>query len=65
MPLGSKRIENINIDINGIALRDIKAGEEILEWYTKNIYKQINNKNKRNYLHLLFLLFNFTNLHDN
>jgi SET domain-containing protein len=34
-------IENINIDINGVALRDIKAGEEILEWYTKNIYKQI------------------------
>ena len=34
-------IENINIDINGIALRDIKAGEEILEWYTKNIYKEI------------------------
>ena len=29
--------ENINIDINGIALRDIKAGEEILEWYTENI----------------------------
>lgn len=30
-------IENINIDINGIALRDIEAGEEILEWYTENI----------------------------
>ena len=29
--------ENTNIDINGIALRDIKAGEEILEWYTENI----------------------------
>jgi len=29
--------KNINIDINGIALRDIKAGEEILEWYTENI----------------------------
>ncbi len=29
--------ENTNIDIMGIALRDIKAGEEILEWYTKNI----------------------------
>lgn len=27
----------VNIDINGIALRDIKAGEEILEWYTENI----------------------------
>jgi hypothetical protein len=29
--------ENTNIDITGITLRDIKAGEEILEWYTKNI----------------------------
>jgi SET domain-containing protein len=29
--------ENINVDINGIALRDIKAGEEILEWYVENI----------------------------
>lgn len=29
--------ENTNIDINGIALRDISAGEEILEWYTENI----------------------------
>ncbi len=29
--------ENINIDVYGIALRDIKAGEEILEWYTENI----------------------------
>ena len=28
---------NANISIKGIALRDIKAGEEILEWYTKNI----------------------------
>ena len=26
-----------NIDNNGFALRDIKAGEEILEWYTENI----------------------------
>jgi hypothetical protein len=29
--------ENANIDITGVALRDIKAGEEILEWYIKNI----------------------------
>ena len=29
--------ENINMDINGIALRDIKAGEEILEWYVENL----------------------------
>lgn len=29
--------ENTNISNDGIALRDIKAGEEILEWYTKNI----------------------------
>jgi hypothetical protein len=29
--------DNVNIDINGVALRDIKAGEEILEWYTENI----------------------------
>ena len=29
--------QNTNIDITGIALRDIKAGEEILEWYTENI----------------------------
>jgi len=29
--------ENTNVDITGIALRDIKAGEEILEWYTENI----------------------------
>jgi len=28
---------NVNISTKGIALRDIKAGEEILEWYTKNI----------------------------
>ena len=28
---------NANISTKGIALRDIKAGEEILEWYTKNI----------------------------
>ena len=26
-----------NISIDGIALRDIKAGEEILEWYVENI----------------------------
>lgn len=29
--------ENINISTKGVALRDIKAGEEILEWYTENI----------------------------
>jgi hypothetical protein len=29
--------ENANIDITGIALRDIKDGEEILEWYNENI----------------------------
>ena len=28
---------NINITNDGIAMRDIKAGEEILEWYTENI----------------------------
>lgn len=28
---------NINITTTGIAIRDIKAGEEILEWYTENI----------------------------
>ena len=28
---------NINITNNGIAMRDIKAGEEILEWYYENI----------------------------
>jgi hypothetical protein len=28
---------NINISTNGIAVRNIKAGEEILEWYTENI----------------------------
>lgn len=28
---------NINITNDGIALMDIKAGEEILEWYHKNI----------------------------
>jgi hypothetical protein len=27
----------INITNNGIAMRDIKAGEEILEWYYENI----------------------------
>jgi SET domain-containing protein len=31
--------QNINIDNKGVALRDIKAGEEILEWYTENINK--------------------------
>lgn len=30
-------IENVNMDIYGIALRDISKGEEILEWYTENI----------------------------
>jgi len=29
--------DNINITTDGIAIRDIKAGEEILEWYTENI----------------------------
>lgn len=29
--------ENINISNDGTALRDITAGEEILEWYTHNI----------------------------
>lgn len=29
--------EKQNIDSKGFALRDIKAGEEILEWYTENI----------------------------
>ena len=29
--------DNVNISTKGIALRDIKAGEEILEWYTQNI----------------------------
>jgi hypothetical protein len=28
---------NQNMSDKGIALRDIKVGEEILEWYTKNI----------------------------
>jgi hypothetical protein len=27
----------VNITNNGIAIRDIKAGEEILEWYNENI----------------------------
>jgi len=31
-------VENTNISNFGIAMRDIKAGEEILEWYTENIY---------------------------
>lgn len=30
--------EHQNISSKGIALRDIDAGEEILEWYTENIY---------------------------
>jgi SET domain-containing protein len=29
--------EMVNIDNDGIAIRDIKAGEEILEWYTQNL----------------------------
>jgi SET domain-containing protein len=29
--------ENKNIDINGIAIKDIKSGDEILEWYIENI----------------------------
>ena len=33
--------ENVNIDINGFATRDIKEGEEILEWYTENINTNI------------------------
>jgi hypothetical protein len=28
---------NVNITNKGIAMRDIKAGEEILEWYNENI----------------------------
>jgi SET domain-containing protein len=28
---------NVNITTEGVATRDIKAGEEILEWYTQNI----------------------------
>jgi hypothetical protein len=28
---------NVNITNDGVAMRDIKAGEEILEWYHKNI----------------------------
>lgn len=32
------KIEDTNISNTGIALRDIKKGEEILEWYTENIY---------------------------
>jgi len=31
--------ENTNITNAGIALRDIREGEEILEWYTENINK--------------------------
>jgi hypothetical protein len=30
-------MENQNISNSGIALRDIKMGEEILEWYSENI----------------------------
>lgn len=30
-------IEDVNIDNDGFALRNIKAGEEILEWYTENL----------------------------
>ena len=30
-------VNNVNITNDGIAIRDIKAGEEILEWYHKNI----------------------------
>lgn len=29
--------KNVNITNNGIAMRDIKVGEEILEWYNENI----------------------------
>ena len=29
-----------NITNNGVAIKDIKAGDEILEWYTKNINSQ-------------------------
>jgi SET domain-containing protein len=29
--------KDTNIDITGFAIRDIKAGEEILEWYNENI----------------------------
>lgn len=29
--------ENINITTEGVATRDIKIGEEILEWYTSNL----------------------------
>lgn len=29
--------QNQNIDSKGYAIKDIKAGEEILEWYEKNI----------------------------
>jgi hypothetical protein len=28
----------VNITNGGVAMRNIKAGEEILEWYTENIY---------------------------
>ena len=27
----------MNMDINGIAIKDIKAGDEILEWYVENL----------------------------
>lgn len=29
--------QNMNMDINGIAIKDIKAGDEILEWYVENL----------------------------
>ncbi len=29
--------ENVNIDNYGIAIKDINAGDEILEWYTENL----------------------------
>ena len=29
--------ENVNITTDGVATRDIKEGEEILEWYTANL----------------------------
>lgn len=30
-------LENTNIDNKGFAIKDIKSGEEILEWYTANL----------------------------
>ena len=29
--------QNMNMDINGIEIKDIKAGDEILEWYVENL----------------------------